>query len=324
MLYPLKFEPIFKERIWGGNKLNTYCNNPNVSDQAIGECWALSALSGNESVVSNGFLAGKTLNEVLAIYKEELVGEKLFEKYQLDFPLLFKFIDANDKLSIQVHPNDELARRKHACSGKSEMWYIIEAEEGAELILGFNQHVDKEIYLKHLNAGTLESILNKVKVKAGDSFFIPAGLVHAIGKGILLAEVQQSSDITYRLFDYNRLDSDGNPRQLHTEEALEAIDFGDKRFTKIDYFFDENSKIQLLKCDCFTISLISLKGSFDLLISESNCFVVYMCLEGIVKFLYLNEWVLLEKGEIILVSSTLTSFSFFSNTEYSKLIEVKI
>lgn len=322
MLYPLKFKPIFKERIWGGSKLNDFCQNPEPTNKPIGECWALSALRGDESVVVNGPLAGKTLNQLLVEYREELVGEDVFKKYQYNFPLLFKFIDANDKLSIQVHPNDELAMQRHGCFGKSEMWYIIDAEEGAELILGFNQEVDKDLYLKHLNEGTLETILNKVKVRPGDAFYIPAGLVHAIGKGILLAEIQQSSDITYRLYDYNRVDANGEKRQLHTEEALGAVGFNDN-FKYIQAYSVSNisEKVLIVENEFFAVNVFDTQESIVRPYPAFSSFVVYICLFGDLEIKYEDIIIGLKKGEAILIPSCLKKY-YFSCVVESKVLEI--
>lgn len=321
MLYPLKFEPQFKERIWGGNKLNTYCNNPNPNSHLIGECWALSGLLGNESVVSNGFLAGKTLTEVLSIYKSELLGESVYNKYHDQFPLLCKFIDANDKLSIQVHPDDKTALERHASFGKTEMWYVIDAEEDAEIILGFNQKVDKEVYLHHLNNGTLEQILNKVKVKAGDAFYIPAGMVHAIGKGILLAEVQQASDITYRLYDYNRVDASGSTRQLHTAEALDVIDFDAEDSSVVRSEVSQNKVNTLFNSKFFLSNIIHINSSLERSCSLADSFVIYLCIEGKLELFCNDTSFVLNSGEVILLPKSRKSVVLKPEKE-SSIIEI--
>jgi len=224
-LYPLKFKPIFKDKIWGGNKIKTLLNKDFSPLPNCGESWEISGVQDEISVVSNGFLIGNNLQELIEIYMGDLVGDQVYQKYGIEFPLLIKFIDAHDDLSIQVHPNDKLAMQRHNAYGKTEMWYIIDADRGAKLISGFNTEVTKDAYIKHLENNTLNLILNYEEVKAGDVFFMPAGRVHAIGKGILLTEIQQTSDITYRIYDYNRKGTDGKPRELHTSLALDAIDF---------------------------------------------------------------------------------------------------
>lgn len=224
-LYPLKFNPILKDKIWGGSKLKTVLNKDFSPLPNAGESWEISGVEGDVSVVSNGFLEGNNLEELIEIYMGDLVGDHVYENFGIEFPLLIKFIDANDVLSIQVHPDDVLSKERHNAFGKTEMWYVIEADKGSELIVGFNQKVDKDTYIKKLEEGRLEEILNNEPVAKGSCFFIPAGRVHAIGKGILLAEIQQTSDVTYRIYDFNRTDDKGTPRELHTELAVDAIDY---------------------------------------------------------------------------------------------------
>lgn len=300
MLYPLKFEPILKQRIWGGTNLKKLLHKNYADNQSIGESWELSGMPGDESVVVNGKLAGNTLNELLEVYMDELMGSKVFEKYGHTFPLLFKFIASNDDLSIQVHPSDELAE-KQGSFGKTEMWYVLDAEEGAELVLGFNQKMDKASCLAHIENNTLESVLNRVKVKKGDVFYIPAGMVHAIGKGILLVEVQQASDITYRLYDYGRIDSKGQARQLHIQEALEAIDFENHVDSKIEYQLQKNATTPLVSCDYFTVNLYHLDKPLVKDFSKIDSFVLYMCIEGTTTILWQGREEIIKKGETILI-----------------------
>src|SRR5690606_3411752 len=238
-LYPIKFKPIPQYRIWGGNKLNSILPK-NSQMENLGEIWSLSGVSGNISLIENGELAGKNLNEIIEIYREKLLGKRIWEKFGKDFPLLIKFIDAAKPLSVQVHPNDEQAKRLHNSFGKSEMWYIMEAEKNAELIIGFQEGIKKEDYYKHLNSNSLEEILNQIPVEKGDAVYIPAGRVHAIGAGIVLAEIQQTSNVTYRIYDYNRIDKDGKKRELHTDLALQAIDFNPIEEIKTKYDSTEN------------------------------------------------------------------------------------
>jgi len=224
MLYPLKFQPILKDKIWGGKKLKNLFNKAAETDK-LGESWELSGYENDESVVTNGFLAGNNLAELIEIYMDELVGDKVYNQYGLSFPLLFKLIDANENLSIQVHPGDEVAAERHNSYGKTEMWYVVDADPDGKLIIGFTKDCTREEYLDALDNDKVEDLLQHVPVKKGDVFFIPAGLVHAIGKGVVVAEIQQSSDITYRIYDFKRVDEQGNERELHTEQALDVIDF---------------------------------------------------------------------------------------------------
>ncbi|MCF6358465.1 MAG: class I mannose-6-phosphate isomerase, partial [Draconibacterium sp.] len=224
-LYPLKFKPILLDKIWGGDRINTILNKDLGELPNCGESWEISGVEGNISLVENGFLAGNNLQEIIEIYMGDLVGDSVFKKFGEEFPLLIKFIDAQQDLSIQVHPNDELSKKRHNAYGKTEMWYIIDAKEDALINSGFEGEVTKEQYLKYVEKGNLTDLLHFDKVVEGDVFFIPAGRVHAIGKGVLVAEIQQTSDVTYRIFDYNRKDDKGNLRELHTKLAVDAIDF---------------------------------------------------------------------------------------------------
>ncbi len=324
MLYPLKFQPIFKHRIWGGNKLQSELNKNIPKGELIGESWELSAVPGDESVVVNGELAGDTLTDLLEVYMDDLVGEKVFAEHEFDFPLLFKFIDANDKLSIQVHPNDDLALDRHDCFGKTEIWYVVDAEPDAELIIGFNQVIDKETYLQHIEAGTLESILRKVKVQAGDVYFIPAGLVHAIGKGILVAEIQQSSDITYRLYDYNRIDKEGNPRELHTDKALEAIDFDFNAISKVNYSNQKNKLIPITHCEHFNVGKLVFDKPITKDYSDLDSFVVYMCLSGEFEIVYSEGKEIVKKGQTVLIPAEMNKLELISKDTLVEILEINI
>ncbi len=269
---PIEFQEQFFEKPWGGKKLKTILNKKIPSDKT-GESWEISDVKNHISVVKDGYFKGKTLSELLEKYQALLVGEKVYKKFKTDFPLLIKFIDAADDLSIQVHPDDEMAEKYHQSFGKNELWHIVQADPGALLYIGFKENIDKNDYLKSLNEGNLEKILNKIEVKSGDTVYIPAGTVHAIGKGILLAEIQQTSDLTYRIYDWNRVGLDGKPRELHTEKALEAIDFQAKPdfrnenpiktpFFNIEKLSIKNDKkIQLTK-DSFSILMNVGKGEF--------------------------------------------------------------
>ena len=220
-LYPLKFKPIYKQVIWGGSRLHDYLGKPAVPEKT-GESWEISGVSGDVSVVAEGFLKGNTLEELIEVYMGDLVGDMVYDAFGTEFPILVKFIDANDNLSVQVHPDDEYAAEYHGKKGKTEMWYIVHAEKDASLISGFNRDVDEKKFMDHLKGGKLAEILNTVAVEKGDVFFLPAKRVHAIGSGIVLAEIQQTSDLTYRIYDWERVGADGKPRELHLDHALEV------------------------------------------------------------------------------------------------------
>jgi len=324
MLYPLLFRPILKPRIWGGEKLHKVFGKITTEENnKIGESWELSGLEDSDSVVINGFLSGNTITELIEIYMDELVGQKVFDTFGTYFPLLFKFIDANDKLSIQVHPCDDIAQERHDVLGKTEMWYIIDAEPEAELVLGLNKKMDANLLKESIQSYTLEQHLQKVPVKKGDCFFIPAGLIHAIGKGILLAEIQQSSDITYRLYDYNRLDDRGKPRELHVNEALETIDFSSQTITPIIYEKINNTPITLVKNEYFTTRLLQLTQPIKMDYSDIDSFVVYMCIEGEFDIIYGDETTRVKKGETTLVPAVIRELTLVPQPK-SELLEVYI
>ncbi len=323
MLYPLKFKPIYKDKIWGGNKLKTILNKDFGTLPNCGESWEISGVDGDESVIANGFLEGNTIAEIIEIYMSDLVGEKVYEKFGLEFPLLIKFIDANDVLSIQVHPDDKLAKERHIAFGKTEMWYVIQADNGAELISGFNKTINKEIYLTHLENKTLTNILNVEKVKSGDVFFIPAGRVHAIGAGILLAEIQQTSDVTYRIYDWDRIDDKGNLRELHTELALDAINFEGKEEFRREFKPILNDSLNLVNCEYFTTNIIELDKPLQKDYHNIDSFVIYMCLDGDVSICYNEKIETLKTGETILIPAELKEL-ILQPTKNAKILEVYI
>ncbi len=318
----MKFLPLYKNKVWGGNKIGTlgfdYAPLPNC-----GEMWVLSGVKGNESVILNGFLAENDINEALEIYMGELIGEQNFNHFGAEFPLLLKIIDATDDLSIQVHPDDRLARERGMENGKTEMWYIMEADKGAHIVNGFNQSVTKEEYQQFLDMGKLESILHIEEAQTGDMFFIPAGRVHALGKGLMLAEIQQNSDCTYRIYDYNRPDADGKLRELHTAEALDAIDFSELKDGKTHYTYKENSTTRLAECPYFTTNLIPLTKPMKKDFNSLDSFVIYLCVEGIAAVKSLGEIVPMHAGECVLVPAVADTVELF-NEGPAKLLEVYI
>lgn len=323
-LYPLKFKALLKEKIWGGQNLKSSLNKNIPENKKIGESWEISGVEDNISVVENGFLAENELDELIEIYMGDLVGDKVYDKFGTHFPLLIKFIDANDVLSIQVHPDDELAKLRNSLNGKTEMWYVVDAQKDAELISGFNQEVDKDQYLKHLENNELPQILNHEKVKAGDVFYIPAGRVHTIGAGIVLAEIQQTSDVTYRIFDWNRKDSEGNLRELHTEEALDAIDLKVYDNYKTEYKSEKNTASKILSNKYFETNILDLEKALEIDSNRLDSFIIYMCLEGKVEIKYYeSEKIIVEKGETILIPAVIEHL-ILNPVVHSKLLEVYI
>jgi mannose-6-phosphate isomerase len=281
MLYPLTFEPIFKDKIWGGQKINTVLGKDFSPLPNCGETWEVSDVEGNVSVVKEGGLQGKSLNELVQQYKGELVGEHVYEKFGDRFPLLIKFIDANDDLSIQVHPNDALAKERHSGFGKTEMWYIMQADEGATLNSGFNREVTKEEYVKAVADNTIQDILNIEPAGPGDVFFLPAGRVHYIGKGLLLAEIQQTSDTTYRIYDFDRVDATtGKKRELHTELAVDAIDYQHYDHYKTQYEKKVNEGVNAVTCDYFVTNVLNFNQEVEHDYTHIDSFVVLICVAG--------------------------------------------
>lgn len=323
-LYPIKFKAQLKEKIWGGQNLKSSLNKDIPKNKKIGESWEISCVEDNISVVANGFLEGNELDELIEIYMGDLIGDKVYDKFGINFPLLIKFIDANDALSIQVHPDDKLAKERYNAFGKTEMWYVIEANKNAELISGFNQEIDKAKYLQHLKNNELPQILNYEKVKSGDVFFIPAGRVHAIGAGIVLAEIQQTSDVTYRIFDWNRKDDKGNSRELHTDEALDAIDFKVFENYKTEYTQEKNTASNILSNKYFETNILDLDKALEIDSNRLDSFIIYICLEGKIEIRYYeSEKIILEKGETVLIPAVIEHL-ILNPVVHSKLIEVYI
>ena len=320
-LYPLKFTPILKEKIWGGTKLKTLLNRESNLPN-IGESWEISGVKDDTSIVSNGSFKGTSLNSLQNLLKEDLVGTNNYKVFGEKFPLLIKFIDAKTDLSIQLHPNDALATKRHNSFGKTEMWYVLQANENSNLIVGFNQTVDKAIYQKHVKEKTLTQILNTENVQEGDAYFIGVGRIHAIGAGVMVAEIQQTSDITYRIYDWDRVDNKGNQRELHTEWALEAIDFNMKNDFKLSYTKTKNETHKIVSCNYFTTNYIHLENET---ISKSNTFdsfIVYMCVDGKATITYNNKKTELVKGETVLLPAALLQYEITSKK--GKLLEVYV
>lgn len=303
-LYPLKFKPQYKDKVWGGRRLKNLFGKNFDPLPNCGESWELSSVPGNVSVVENGFLAGNELHELIEVYMTELVGESVYEKHGNAFPLLIKLLDTNADLSIQVHPGDDVARLRHQSAGKTEMWYVIGAEPGSEIIAGFNKDVSREEYLHHLENKSLKSILNVYNTGVGDVFFIPAGQVHAIGAGVTLCEIQQSSDITYRLYDWDRPGSDGKPRKLHIEEALDVIDFKAKD-NQVLYEPQPNDAVKLVSSPYFTTNLLEFTMARELDYFFVDSFVVYACIDGACRIEYPGGEELLKKGETVLLPAAI-------------------
>lgn len=318
----LRFEPILKDKIWGGDKLiRLFGKKSDRTD--IGESWEISDVKGDETIVSYGTLKGKNLKELINLFKEDFLGKKVFKEFGSDFPLLIKFIDAKEKLSIQLHPDDDLAQQRHNSFGKTEMWYIMQADEDSEIMVGFKKDSNEKEYLEHLENKTLLEILNVDEVSSGDVYFIPTGRIHAIGAGVLLAEIQQTSDNTYRIYDWDRQDKAGYYRELHTDLAKEAIDYKALDNYKTKYKVVKTGVTEVVSCPYFSTNLVSFKGRVNLKHTDKDSFVIYMCVEGEVDFHYKQQIEKVNVGETIILPACIKEVDLTSSKQ-SKLLEVFI
>lgn len=318
LFYPLLFKPIFKERIWGGIKLKEVLNKSFDGSQ-IGESWELSTVENDISVVANGAFEGLNLNQLIEKYPTEVLGIKSIQYFGNNFPLLFKFIDAKEDLSIQVHPDDVLAKERHNSFGKTEMWYVMQADDNARLVVGFKDKTNKKEYQEHLENKTLISVLNETPVKAGDAFFLETGTVHAIGAGVLIAEIQQTSDITYRLYDWDRVDANGVGRELHTDLALDAINF-EPTNTKLDYEIVKNKSVNLVECPFFNTNILQISEKYNWKKTKES-FSVLMCTEGSFTIIMLHFKAEFKKGDTILIPAIIDGFEIIGE---ATLLEITI
>ncbi|NDV58328.1 type I phosphomannose isomerase catalytic subunit [Bacteroides sp. 519] len=303
-MYPLKFEPILKQTLWGGEKIVPF-KHLESELTGVGESWEISDVDGDESVVANGVDKGLTLTEVVRRYREELVGEENYRRFGNKFPLLIKFIDAKQDLSIQVHPDDTLAKKRHNSFGKTEMWYVIDADKGAKLRSGFSEQISPKEYKERIHNNTITDVLQEYEIHPGDVFFLPAGRVHSIGAGAFIAEIQQTSNVTYRIYDFNRKDAQGKTRELHTELAKEAINYEVLDDYRTSYEPVENEPVELVACPYFTTSIYDMTEEITCDYSELDSFVIFICIEGSCKLIddQKNE-VSLQAGETVLIPAT--------------------
>ncbi len=315
-IYPLIFKPILKERIWGGNKLKSLFGKELESEQT-GESWELSTVENDISTIANGIYQDTLFTDLIAEFPKEILGDKVYSQFGTQFPLLFKFLDASEDLSIQVHPNDEMAQKRHNSFGKTEMWYIIQADDNARNIIGFKEKSSPEEYVQKLENKELLSILKEEKVQPGDVYFLETGTVHAIGKGIVLAEIQQTSDITYRIYDWDRTDNSGNPRELHLDMALDVINYNQLQ-TRKDYSKTKNQENTIVQSNYFTVNYIPLDGKLAIN-KATDCFRVYMCTDGSFSVLYNNKKYEFQKGSTVLLPAVLNEYVLEGNAE---LLEV--
>lgn len=319
----VSFHPILKHRIWGGKKLMQHFGKKSEQPDQIGESWEVSNVHGDVSVVASGKFEGRTLTELVETYQEDFLGPKAWKRFGTDFPILIKFIDADKDLSVQLHPDDTIARKKHNSFGKTEMWYVMGADKNAKLVTGFEDGITLKKYKEHVDSGTLESVLNYEPVTAGDTFFIAPGTVHAIGEGVVIAEIQQTSDVTYRIYDYNRTDAQGNTRELHQEEALDAINFSARpEECKVSYARSENKPVSLVSCPYFTTVLLELDQNTELSHTDMDSFVIYMCVGGSATVQDASTQIDIRTGQTVLVPAAVKEIKV--NTNGVKLLQVHI
>ena len=321
VLYPLKFKPIFKDKIWGGRKIKEVLGMDYGPLPNCGEVWLLSGLWDEQSQVVNGDFEGDEINDLVETFMSDLVGESVFDKYGEQFPLLLKIIDANDWLSVQVHPDDELAEKRGIGNGKTEMWYVMHADKDAELVMGFNREMTRMDYVKVMKNNTLREVLNYEKVEAGDVFFIPAGRVHALGPDIMVAEIQQTSDTTYRIYDWDRINEAGMSRELHIPQSVEAIDFNIPDQYKIEVQDVMNKTVPVVDCQYFVTNLLQLQGEMEKDYSNLDSFVILLCTEGIFSLVWENGAVFVKQGECVMIPNIVKKVSIRAE-RYCKLLEV--
>jgi len=324
-MYPLKFEPILKQTLWGGDKIILF-KHLNETLPNVGESWEVSAVEGSESVVANGADKGYTLPEMVRKYKDELVGEANYARFGNKFPLLIKFIDAKLDLSIQVHPDDELAKKRHNSFGKNEMWYVIAADKGAKLISGFSEQITPKEYKDRVHNGTFAEVLQTCAIEPGDVFYVPAGRVHGIGAGAFVAEIQQTSDITYRIFDYNRKDKDGKSRELHTSQAMDAINFTDVQDDfRTEYDRIQNEPVEMVASPYFTTSVYDMTEEITCDYSELDSFVIFICVEGACRLTDDNRnEITMCAGETVLLPASTQEVTIVPEGERVKLLETYV
>ena len=324
-LYPFLFHPNLHTVVWGGHRLQVY-KGLLSTDEPIGESWEVSAVPSSTSIISNGPFAGRDIISVISEYPEDILGKAVNEKYHGQFPLLVKFIDAERDLSIQVHPNDEMAQREHGKMGKSEMWYVIKADAGSHLYAGFKQEITPEEYQQRIADGTIIEVLADHQVKAGDVFYLPAGRIHAICGGILLAEVQQSSDVTYRIYDYNRPGMDGKPRQLHTELAAQALDYHVEENYRTEYVDNPNKAIQIIDSPYFDVRVMEISKPFHRDLRKYDSFIISMCIEGDCKLCVRStgDEILLRQGSSTLIPAAIADYDVLPLHHTTRLLDAFI
>lgn len=314
MLPIFQFKPIFKSVLWGGRRIAEFKHIP-AAAEVIGESWEVSPMKGDESIVADGMFKGLSLNELCNKFADELLGTDVCEKFGNRFPLLIKFIDSTKDLSIQVHPDDEIAMRRHNSLGKTEMWYSVAPAEGAYLYAGFKHAMTPDSFMKSITDGTITDKLNRYDVKSGDVFYLPAGKVHSIGQGNLILEIQEASDITYRIYDYDRLDAQGNKRQLHIEESIEAVDYIESSQGAIHVDTTPGVLTTIVDCDYFTFKLLKLSGEYSLQLPVGKSFTVVISTKGDIEIRTADNAITLAQGHTALIPASMRNAILYGQGE---------
>ena len=323
-LYPLKFVPILKEKIWGGERIKRVYRHDSQTDELLGESWDVSGMEGDESEVCNGFLEGNTLPDLLEVYMGDLVGDAVYERYGNCFPMLVKLLDAKRQLSIQVHPDDDKAEQLgEMMGGKNELWYVLGADEGASVIAGFEMHITEQQCNEFLERGELDRVLHRIPVEKGDVVYIPAGCVHSIGSGCTILEIQEPSDITYRLFDFNRKDVDGSLRELHIDKSLASIDWDNWKNDKLAVEVKTGELTSIIDRPCFTVNIMEIDKPKEYELGAIDSFIVLVCTEGHVTLKWDNDYITLSDMECVLIPAEMTSLMIVPTVK-SRLIEAFI
>ncbi len=315
MLYPIKFKSIYKQKVWGGEKIKSLKNDNSIPEKC-GESWEISGVEGDVSIVENGFMKDNTLEELIEVYLGDLVGDKVFEKFGYEFPILVKIIEARENLSVQVHPNDTVAAERHDSRGKSEIWYILESEKDSKLITGFKNKTNFNELTDAIKNNTLDNIVNQPIIKSSEVYNIPAGRIHSLGKGNMILEIQQTSDVTYRLYDYGRTD-----RELHLELAKDVLDY--KKSIKLteDYERKPDNSNKILKSENFTLNFLPIMNNLEKDYYNIDSFVIYYCVKGELIIKTGEDITTLKTGETVLIPAMIKNVSLHPKT-YTELIEV--
>jgi len=322
-LYPIKFKPIIKERVWGGDQLSQVLNKPVMGDKPTGESWELSGVQGDISTIANGFLKDNDINEIIETYLGEITGDAIYERYGVEFPILIKYLDIQHGLSIQVHPDDDTALSRHESYGKTELWYIVDADPNAKIYLGFNRDTTPQELYDKCNNDTVAELLNVISPKKGDYVLITPGTIHAATGGILVAEIQTTSDVTYRVYDWGREHNPETAREMHLDLAIDIIDYKKYDLSQYHHANKENKEAEKINdCNYFNISLLKPEKSIHTESSHFESFIIYMVLEGDIIFNSKETSVKASKGETILIPSGMGEYTVVKDSKDCQLLEI--